>query len=475
MDFSVNAKLTGCLLATHLPVKAELQRRPELVGRPLIITSGETRRPVVLDASPEATGVAAGQTVAQALSCCQGAVALPVDLAYLSEVNDRVMATLYTVVDRIEAADWGVFYLDLAGMAAMYGGVDGLAETLLSAGEQWLRLRLGVGMGKFPAYCAALQADVGGWRQVPADAGRWLSEFSVSRLPLARSVVERLKGFDLRSLGDVAQLPPSALEQYLGLEGARAWRLARGVDPEPVVPTPLPERLAESLEFPFPMDTVSGIEAGVNSLAERLWHSGSLRSRCVGDAILQGELLTGGDWRFERVLRQPAASPDALARALLAGLGAHSSGGGDRWPGGPLLNLSLTVGALTTETGRQATIWRQERVVAGREVAGGERLAAMIPGSAMPERRWALGASLAPLNLPVKATVESVNEVPRKVQTDGRRWRPVEQVIDLWEVDTEWWTPEPVKRRYWRLALADGGLLTVYRDLATGQWFRQGY
>ena len=49
------------------------------------------------------------------------------------------------------------------------------------------------------------------------------------------------------------------------------------------------------------------------------------------------------------------------------------------------------------------------------------------------------------------------------------------QVVDRWEVDTEWWTPEPVNRSYWQLALTDGGLLTVYRDLDTGEWFRQGY
>lgn len=93
----------------------------------------------------------------------------------------------------------------------------------------------------------------------------------------------------------------------------------------------------------------------------------------------------------------------------------------------------------------------------------------------MPERRWALGAWLAPVNLPARASVESVGGAPRRVRTDERRWRPVEQVVDLWEVETEWWTPEPVNRRYWRLALADGGLLTVYRDLDTGEWFRQGY
>ena len=86
-----------------------------------------------------------------------------------------------------------------------------------------------------------------------------------------------------------------------------------------------------------------------------------------------------------------------------------------------------------------------------------------------------MGAALRPLNLPVKATVDAARGVPRRVRTDDRHWRPVEQVADLWDVDTEWWTLEPVRRRYWRLALADGGLLTVYRDLDTGEWYRQDY
>ena len=390
-------------------------------------------------------------------------------------MNDALLATLWDVVPAVEAAGWGLFYLDLTGMAAMSGGVDGLAQALLSVGEEWLRPRLGVGWGKFPAYCGAARSEAGGWRRVPADASRWLAPLPVSWLPRQGGGVGRLAGFGIKTLGDVAKLSPSALAEFMGPDGIRIWRLAHGIDPEPVVPTPLPERLSERLEFSFPVDTVPAIEAGIRSLTQRLWRSASLQARCVGEATVQGELLPGGHWRFERALRRPAGSADALARSLLAGLGARDAAGGSRWPDAPLLDLSLTVGALTAESGRQATIWQRERVADVGEVAGVERLAAMVPGSAMPERRWALGASLAPLNLPVRASVESVGGAPRRVRTDGRRWRPVEQVVDLWEVETEWWTLDPVRRRYWRLALADGGLLTVYRDLATGQWFRQGY
>ena len=475
MNFLNDGRLTGCLLVTHLPVKAELQRRPELIGRRLIITSGDNARPAVLDASAEATGVTAGQTVAEALSRCQGVVTLPIDAGYLSAVNDSVLASLWDVVPSVEAAGWGVFYLDLTGMAGMYGGTDGLAQALLSVGEAWLRPRLGIGMGKFPAYCAAVRAEARGWRQVPADAAGWLAPLPASWLPSDAALIRRLDNFGIRTLGDVARLPAASLAEFMGLDGTRAWRLAQGIDPDPVVPTPLPERLLERLEFPFPVDTVSAIEAGIKSLTERLWRSGSLRARRVGEATIQGELLSGGDWRFRRVLRQPAGSADALTRSVRTALGARDGAGFSRWPDAPLLDLALTVSDLTPEIGHQAAIWQRERVANISDVAGVERLAAMVPGSTKPEQRWALGASLAPLNLPARASVEAVGGAPRRVRTDGRRWRPVEQVVDLWEVETEWWTPEPVTRRYWRLALTDGGLLTVYRDLATGQWFRQGY
>ncbi len=57
----IYSRPTGCLLVTHLPVKAELLRRPELAGQPLVVTAGTPGRQTVLDASVEAVGVRAGQ------------------------------------------------------------------------------------------------------------------------------------------------------------------------------------------------------------------------------------------------------------------------------------------------------------------------------------------------------------------------------------------------------------------------------
>jgi hypothetical protein len=44
-----------------------------------------------------------------------------------------------------------------------------------------------------------------------------------------------------------------------------------------------------------------------------------------------------------------------------------------------------------------------------------------------------------------------------------------------WRIDQHWWRGEPVKRDYYRVAVESGPPLTLYRDLASGQWFRQEY
>ena len=124
----------GCLLITHLPVKAELARRPELAGRPVMIAGGDARRRVVIDAAPEAqaAGVRAGQALTEALSRCADGVALTVDETYLSEVNDSLPTSVFEIADRVEPAGWGEFYLNLTGLAPMYGGEAALASAILS-------------------------------------------------------------------------------------------------------------------------------------------------------------------------------------------------------------------------------------------------------------------------------------------------------------------------------------------------------
>jgi hypothetical protein len=50
----------------------------------------------------------------------------------------------------------------------------------------------------------------------------------------------------------------------------------------------------------------------------------------------------------------------------------------------------------------------------------------------------------------------------------------VEAVREDWLVEDRWWTPEPLRRRYFELVLADGRNLVVFCEPAPGgSWFAQ--
>jgi hypothetical protein len=61
---------------------------------------------------------------------------------------------------------------------------------------------------------------------------------------------------------------------------------------------------------------------------------------------------------------------------------------------------------------------------------------------------------------------------PQRICT-RQRWRDVEEVLDSWLVETEWWRPTPIRRRYFHLLLADGVNFTLFRDLVDEQWYAQ--
>ena len=73
------------------------------------------------------------------------------------------------------------------------------------------------------------------------------------------------------------------------------------------------------------------------------------------------------------------------------------------------------------------------------------------------------------LYVPRPVTVE-VDAEGRPRTVDGVA---VEAVREEWALEDRWWTPRPLRRHYFELAMADGRALTVFRDPGTGRWYRQ--
>jgi hypothetical protein len=49
----------------------------------------------------------------------------------------------------------------------------------------------------------------------------------------------------------------------------------------------------------------------------------------------------------------------------------------------------------------------------------------------------------------------------------------VEAVREEWVVEDRWWTPRPLRRRYFELVLADGRDVVVFKAAGNGRWYLQ--
>ena len=173
------------MLITHLGAKVELHRRPELEGKPTLITERGKGRTLVVDTSPEATPVNAGTTLEAALSHCTNGIVLEADESGYQRVFNHVLTSLQGVSDRVESSELGIAYVRLNGLEGVYGGEARLASSLLHAVPDYLSPRVGLADAKFPAYVAAHASSPFGAFRVPDDVAGFLAPYSIDLLPVS--------------------------------------------------------------------------------------------------------------------------------------------------------------------------------------------------------------------------------------------------------------------------------------------------
>lgn len=391
----------GCLLITHFIAKAELARRPELAGRPVVVSSRPTdgaNGAVVLDASIEAVGAAAGTPLSHALSLSPDATLIEADLVRCEREWDAVVEVLLEVSPLVESSEVGCAYVELTGLDALHGGESGIARALLGAAPERFNPRVGIADSRFPAYVAATRSAANNYIIAPDDAARFLRDVPVSMLPLSWDSLKRLHGFGLKTVGQVADLSIGAVQAQFGAEGRTAWELARGVDRRPFDPVRVAETVSESVSFPSPAVSLSAALAAVETLLERLFSRPEMRGRRIRSALLEAETLNGPAWSRRIAFKSAISNCEDALNAISAALEADFS----REPPGALEELRMTVSEAAGESGAQGGLFtgarkrEQLRETLGqleerlRERAPIYRVIEVEPWSRIPERRRAL-------------------------------------------------------------------------------------
>ncbi|MVA77307.1 DNA polymerase IV [Auraticoccus sp. F435] len=224
----------------------ELRRRPDLVGRPVVV--GGSTRGVVLSATYEARehGVRSGMPMTQARRLCPTAEVLPPDMDTYAAVSKSVMAVFDQFTPVVEAASIDEAFLDVTGSLRLFGSAVQIGETLRAvvADEQQITCSVGIGPNKFVAKLASRAAKPDGLLEVPADAVvEFLHPLPVERLwGVGEATAEKLHRLGLTTVGDLAHTPEPTLQRAFGPHaGAHLARLAWGRD-ERVVVGRAPER-----------------------------------------------------------------------------------------------------------------------------------------------------------------------------------------------------------------------------------------
>lgn len=235
-------------------VSVELLRRPELRGRPVVV-SGTGPRAVVTTASYEARryGVGSAIPAAKAKRLCPDAVFLPPDFEAYRRVSKAVMEIVRLHVEHVEVVGLDEAYLDLEGFVSPRAAMRKVIAEV--ARETGIACSVGIGPNKLVAKVASDAEKPRGFVTLTREQACERFAGAKPRLlpgigPKTASALEQL---GIHTLGELAATAPQLLVERFGPNhGSELARRARFEHDGAV--TPVREAVSESRERTFDSD-----------------------------------------------------------------------------------------------------------------------------------------------------------------------------------------------------------------------------
>jgi DNA polymerase-4 len=210
-------------------VSVELNRHPELRGRPVVV-AGSGPRAVVTTASYEARryGVGSAMPAARARRLCPQAVFLAPDGAHYRKVSREMMSIVRSHVERVEVVGLDEAYLDLSGLYSPRAAMRRIVADISSATE--LVCSVGIGPNKLVAKVASDAEKPAGFLVLTREqACERFAGASPGLIPgIGPKTTARLEAIGLRTLRELAGAPEQLLVERFGPnQGRELSRRAR--------------------------------------------------------------------------------------------------------------------------------------------------------------------------------------------------------------------------------------------------------
>ncbi|HVL69478.1 MAG TPA: DNA polymerase Y family protein [Vicinamibacterales bacterium] len=412
-----------------------------------------------------------------------------------------VLALARDFSPRIERHGDACVVLDVSGLGRLLGDAHGIAAELRrTAGER----RLGVRLAVAPTHTAACLLTLHGGDDVvvTGDVGAALASLPLAVLdgPAHATLLEVLRRWGLRTVGEFAALPADEIAARFGALGIALHRVARGIDARPLDPHPGVPRFVESLELDWPIEALEPLTFVLARLLEPL--SLALERADRGAVAIRLALRLTDRTTHARLLQLPAPMRDArvLRTLLQLDLESHPPSAAidvvtieiDPAPG-RIVQFSLlehatpspeTVATLTARLGALVGEGRcgspvlldshRPDAFAMTRFGPPVRVRAGAPG----EPRRDGGVVLRRFRPPVAIRVAVDRGRPAHIAID-RKGMPggrVERAAGPWRSSGAWWDAGDARwdRDEWDVALADGSVCRIHRDRETERWFLNG-
>jgi protein ImuB len=510
----------ACLCVPLFPLAARLRSEPDLRDSAVVVCegNGSAARIVAATRAARKAGIRPGFTLPQARALLPKLIARGRDRASERAAQEALLDAAGQFSPRVEDAVEGLVYLDGDGLERIFPGPDparDLGRALIRAAEkEGLPARAGLAGSKLAARIAAALPDSPVVVPPGGEAG-FLAPLPLARLAPEIDVSSTLARWGLRSIGDLAKLPASEIAARLGRTGEKLHEMARGLDPDPLVPRLPPPVFSEGMELEWPLTTLEPFLAMAGAALDRLLPR--LAVEGLGCARLETALHLEPEGHDVRSIPLPAPTRDPKTLLRLLQLDLER-----RPPGASVVGFAVTLHPDRPRRGQMtlfgppdispdllATALARLFVLLGDGRAGSPR---DVDGH-LPER-YALVPYAPPPAPPVRRPPKSGRgllavrvlrpAVPMEVLTDdaggpeGRllsvrslagaahgtrdaRDRPPVEIAGPvrtssgpWTLEDGWWSEAPVARSYWDVELESGGLYRLYHEAASGEWFADG-
>ena len=273
---------------------------------PATLAVAEQHRIRVCSAAARNGGVRRGMRVRQAQAVCPELTVIDADPDRDGRMFESIAAGLDDVASSIEVLRPGLIIVDAGAAGRFHGSEDAAVEKLIDAASR-RGVDATVGVADEIA-TALLAARTGGGGVVPAGGSTgFLAARPVGVLAAETSlhceatVVESFAQLGVRTLGDLAALPATAVSTRFGAGGLRCHRIARAVADRRVAPELPTTDLSVAVTPEDPIDRVDAAAFAARQLAATL-HD---RLRAAGLSCLRLRVLAelADGTRLERIWR----------------------------------------------------------------------------------------------------------------------------------------------------------------------------